>query len=75
VMGELYEPEQISQLTLEEVELSSDGSSWRVTLSFVRPARKSAIEAMTGQQGTPIYKVLEIHGETAEVQSMKNRVM
>ncbi len=75
-MGELYQADQTPQLTLEEIELSQDERFWRVTLSFARPAtRKSAIEAMTGQEGVPIYKVLEIDIETGHVNSMKNRKM
>ncbi len=75
-MGELYQAEQTPQLTLEEIELSQDERYWRVTLSFARAAtRKSAIEAMTGQEGVPIYKVLEIDVETGHVHSMKSRKM
>jgi len=73
-MGELYRPEQIPQLLLEEVELSSDERYWRVTLSFARAVtRKSASEARTGQGGGPIYKVLEIDVGTGRVHSMKTR--
>lgn len=75
-MGELYQPEQTPQLLLEEVELSPDERFWRVTLSFARAVtRKSAIEAMTGQEGAPIHKVLEIDVETGRVHSMKTRKM
>ena len=74
-MGELYRPEQTPDLTLEEVELSTDERFWQVTLSFSKPSRKSAIEAMTGQQGVPIYKVLEIDVESGAVHAMKTRNM
>lgn len=74
-MGELYGGEQTPQLMLEEVELSEDGRSWQVTLSFFRPIQKSAIEAMTGQPGVPVYKVLAIDAESGQVHSMKVRQM
>ena len=70
-MGELYPKEQVPHLALEEVELSSDGTFWLVTVSFARHVAKSTIEAMTGQPATTTYKKLEIHAETSVVHSMK----
>jgi len=72
-MGELYGGEQIPQLMLEEVELSKDERFWHVTLSFTRRSQMSAIEAMTGQPGVPVYKVLAIEAESGQVHSMKVR--
>ncbi len=71
----VYRPEDISQPLVEEVELSDDGDFWSVTVSFLRAAAKSPIEAMTGQQGTRAYKVLRIQAETGQVHSMKIRTV
>ena len=71
-MNGLYEPDQIPNLTLEEVELDEEEKHWLVTLSFSKP-HESAIEAMTGQKGIPIYKVLKIHAGEGRVLSMKIR--
>lgn len=68
----MYTSEEISQLLLEEVELSGDESTWSVTVSFLRPVAKSPIEAMTGQHGAPIYKVLTLRADSGQVRSMKN---
>ena len=70
-MRELYTEEQTPHLTLEEVQLSADGTGWVVIVSFARSFAKSTIEAMTGQQGTTTYKRLEIDAETGVVRSMK----
>ena len=44
-----------------------------MTLSFSKPTGKSAIEAMTGQQGIPTYKIIKVHAEDRRVLSMKIR--
>lgn len=70
-MGDLYPEDHVPHLTLEEVELEKDGATWAVIVSFSRTFAKSAIEAMTGQQGTTTYKRLRIDAETGTVRSMK----
>ncbi len=72
-MRGFYEAEQIPGLTLEELELSRDESTWCVTLSFSQLVGKSPIEAMTGQGGGVTYKVIEIRAEDGLVRSMKVR--
>ena len=71
----MYEAEGIEHFVLEEVELAKDERFWFVTVSFVRPVAKSPIEAMTGQHGAAATKVLELHSETGQVHSMKNRTV
>jgi len=71
----MYKPEDIPQLTLEEVELSDKADFWFVTVSFLPPAAKSPIEAMTGSRGAQAYKVLKIDAETSLVHSMKMRTV
>ena len=72
---ELYKPEEIPHLALEEVELSSDEGFWLVTVSFLKSAPQSAIEAMTGQHAASTYKILRIQAEGGQVHSMKIRTM
>ncbi len=73
---EVYKADEIPHLSLEEVELSSEGDYWLVTVSFLRPVSKSPIEAMTtGQQGTATYKLLRIQAEGGQVHSMKIRTI
>lgn len=72
-MRELYPPEEIAELALEEVELVPDGQAWNVTLGMTCPDPKTAIEEMTGQAGARTYKVLRIEAEGGAVTSMKNR--
>ena len=74
----LYAAEEIPHLTLEEVELADNEGGedfWLVTVSFLKPVPKSAIEAMTGQQGAPTYKILRIRAADGQVHSMKIRTM
>ncbi len=64
----VYEPTQMVDLLLEEIERSEDDKLWLVTLSFT-------------PQGTPsgsrpperIFKTLKILSETGEILSMKIR--
>ena len=73
---EVYAADEIPHLSLEEVELSSEGDFWLVTVSFLRSVAKSPIEAMTtGQQGTATYKLLKLDAEGGQVHSMKIRTL
>lgn len=71
----------VSDILLEEVELSEDDKSWRVTLSALAPAspppdafqkalRSSSIFALPTDR---IYKVFTIDSENGVVRSMKMR--
>ena len=72
-MAEMFPPQEIGNLMLEEAELSDDGSSWRVTVSFSEHKGKSAIEAMTGIESKRSYKDLKIRAEDGTVLAMKIR--
>lgn len=72
-MQGFYRPEQIPELSLEEVELSRDEKDWLVTLSFTRPVGRSPIEAMTGQGGAVTHKQIAVRAEDGQVRSMKTR--
>lgn len=60
-----------SQVLLEEVELSSDGRFWLVTLSYPAPA-PTPILVLTGR-GDRAYKVVKLQAETGQFESIKIR--
>ncbi len=66
----LYSDETISDVLLEEVELSEDSKYWLITLSFPAPA--SSVNAILGIRGRR-YKIFKVDTETGEVLSMKIR--
>jgi len=65
---------QISEFSLEEVELSEDGKHWLITLGFkAPPARTSTtIELLTKPPQTK-FKVFKVDAKTGKVLSMKIR--
>ena len=72
----------LSDILLEEVELSEDERYWTVTLSALLPLSKeepeNAINALAQalgqqQQRRRVYKVFKINANNATVQSMKIR--
>jgi hypothetical protein len=78
---DLMDDKGLSDILLEEVELSDDERSWNVTLSGLLPASKdetasfNALAQALGQspQRRRVYKVFKINAERASVQSMKIR--
>lgn len=66
----LYSNETISDVMLEEVELSEDGKYWLITLSF--PAPSSSVHPILGIKGRR-YKIFKVDTATGEVLSMKIR--
>ena len=81
---ELYAPEELIELRLEEVELSESGKYWLVTLGFSRPELKKQQHPMEPAAGSVLgllrrqelereYKVVKINAKTGDVQSMKIR--
>jgi hypothetical protein len=66
----LYSNETISDVMLEEVELSEDGKYWLITLSFAAPS--SSVHPILGIRGR-LYKIFKIDTDTGEVLSMKIR--
>jgi hypothetical protein len=73
----LYGDQSVSNVQLEEVELTDDGQYWLITLSYpLFPPRM----ALAGNPELPInlalkrkYKVFKIDAKTGEVKSMKIR--
>ncbi len=74
----LYKNKNISDLTLEEIELE-EGKYWLITLSYNVP--ESGVSISTGPTGSifsppkfrRVYKVFKISGDTGKVISMKIR--
>ena len=60
----VYDPAQVVDLVLEEVERSEDGKHWLVTLGFTPGSG-------AGEEQT--HKVMKIVAETGEILSMKIR--
>lgn len=68
----LYDPKQIDDVQLEEVEMSEDGKYWLITLSYpLLPAGLTPIPF--GQISRRKYKLFTIDAQTGEVKSMKIR--
>ena len=70
-VAELFEPEPIQEIGLEEIEYQ--GGLWLVTIGFTRvwPASSGMIRTLGGAGRT--YKQLRIDDETGSVQSMRHR--
>ena len=68
---ELLDAETARQVTLEEVELSSDDRYWLVTLGF--PARLGPFESIANLRDIRDYKVFKVSMDDGSVLSMKIR--
>ncbi len=71
----LYDPHEIANLALEEVELSEDERYWFVTLGFSRRVSlpTNPFQAFGTPKGTRVYKILKLRADTGQVISMKIR--
>jgi len=73
-LTEIFSGEQPQLLRLEEVELSQDESTWRVTLSFVPGNAPGALAAALGvPSGSRDYKMVTVRATDGQVQSVKIR--
>ena len=63
----LYTDQDVSNVQLEEVELSDDGKRWMITLSFPEPSQLGTFKFRRK------YKVFTIDAKTGDVKSMKIR--
>jgi hypothetical protein len=71
-VGEMYaENEDLRDPTLEEVEISSDGTRWEVSVCLGREERTSTMSVVAGGVTPRQRKVLEIDVESGAVLSMK----
>ncbi|MGA3267091.1 MAG: hypothetical protein ABSE16_09735 [Verrucomicrobiota bacterium] len=66
----------VTGFSLEEVELSEDGTHWMITLSFeVRPVPQNSLQNvnMLFQPPRTKFKVFKVDAKTGKVVAMKNR--
>ncbi len=71
----LYAEHSLSNVQLEEVELTEDGEYWLITLSYPtsRLTASGLNEQFFARTGPKEYKVFKIDAKTGEVKSMKIR--
>ena len=68
----LYADQGVSNMQLEEVELTDDGQYWLITLSYPGdPPNNPFLNLPSNRK----YKVFRIDAETGEVKSMKIRTV
>lgn len=74
-VSDLYQQEGISDLALEEVELSDDEQNWYITIGFTRQ-----FQELTGLRLTPltkqakrVYKIVTVRAKDGIATSMKIR--
>jgi hypothetical protein len=78
-LADLFAEEGISDIRLEEVELSDDSQTWYITFSFLRKAKQTGRQAMDdlqyalGQHHDRDYKVLALRADDGVVTSVKIR--
>lgn len=84
-INSLYDSEELIDLALEEIELSSDEQHWLVTLGFTRVLSKSLEEKVVApwepvadamyrhEYAQREYKIIEVDAETSHADSMKIR--
>ncbi len=78
-LADLFAKENISDIRLEEVELSEDSQIWYVTLSFLRMPKATGhrltdeLRAASGVQRDRDFKVLSVRAADGVVTSVKIR--
>ena len=74
-VADLYAPEGITNVGLEEIEL--DGTAWKVTVGFSRPwDEKGGASIALGQtQLRRSFKLLYIDDASGRVESVKDRIL
>ncbi len=80
-LADLFADEDISDIRLEEVELSEDSQTWHVTLSFLRRRKATGqplvdalrVGSVGGAQMDRDFKVLALRATDGQVTSLKIR--
>ena len=80
-LADLFANEGISDIRLEEVELSEDGQTWYVTLSFLRTRKATGrtlvdglrVGSVGGIEKDRDFKVLALRATDGQVTSVKIR--
>lgn len=81
-ISELYDPKELTNLTLEEVELSDNGEYWHITLGYTRPVKvvppRTTATALQNFLNEPlterVYKIISVRAEDGKATSMKIRM-
>ena len=74
----LYADQAVSNMQLEEVELTDDGEYWLITLSYpvIPPSDRPGLPPILANLALQRkYKVFKIDAKTGEVKSMKIRTV
>ncbi len=74
-VSDLYQQGSISDLALEEVELSNDEQYWYITLGFTRQIQEPTGLRLTpfSKQAQRVYKVVTVRASDGVATSMKIR--
>jgi hypothetical protein len=71
---ELYMPEKLEGLMLEEVQLSDDGHFWLITVGFTQAtAGNNPIATTAGNPKPRVYKVVKIDADKGKMIAMNIR--
>ena len=75
-IAELYAPEEITNVGLEEIEFDPDKNIWKITVGFSRPWDRIKNKTVAASLGYPraarSYKILSINDDTSNVESVKD---
>ncbi len=75
-LKEMYEDKEISDITLEEIEMSEDSNHWLVTMSFIRPkATENIHDVFSPKEYERTYKILKVSRDDGCVISMMDRMI
>ena len=72
-VADLYGPDELRHVLVEELELTEDEQRWLVTVGFERTDEVSAMELLAGERARRHFKKLEIESSNGTVRSMKIR--
>lgn len=75
-IADLFAPEEITNVGLEEVEFDQEAGNWRVTVGFSRPWDRVKNTTVAASLGYPrparSYKIVTIKDDTSIVESVKD---
>ncbi len=75
-IADLFAPEEITNIGLEEIEFDLETGHWRVTVGFSRPWDRIKNKTVASSLGYPrsarSYKVVSIKDDTSNVESVKD---
>ncbi len=73
-VAELYQGEQVTDLMLEEIRLSSDEGVWHVTIGFTPPwVLRGLNSKFSVRPHDRVYKVVNVDSGTGEVRAIEIR--